>query len=157
MGCREAIFVDKSTFDFPIFLLFFNAKFPIFPIFSIPSFLFSYFLSNHAAGHPGIGFYEGRMRTSLDTQFLGLTEQGYRTVELNYSTARIIKRNALSRAFLYNNGVYYYFFQEVEQLQNEIDTLSRLRHPRIVRFHGSEQKGDVIYLFLDFMAGVRVF
>ena len=43
MGCRKAIFVDKSTFDFPIFLLFFNAKFPIFPIFSILSFLFSYF------------------------------------------------------------------------------------------------------------------
>ena len=39
----EAIFVDKSTFDFPIFLLFFNAKFPIFPIFSVRSFLFSYF------------------------------------------------------------------------------------------------------------------
>ena len=44
MGCREAIFVDKSTFDFPIFLLFFNAKFPI----------FLFFLSNHAAGHPDI-------------------------------------------------------------------------------------------------------
>ena len=59
---------------------------------------------------------------------------------------------------LYNNGVYYnYFFQEVKQLQNEIYKLSWLRHPRIVRFHGSEQKGDVIYLFLDFMAGVRVF
>ena len=55
MGCREAIFVDKSTIDFPIFLLFFNTKFPIFPVFSILSFLFSYFpifLSNHAAGHP---------------------------------------------------------------------------------------------------------
>ena len=26
-----------------------------------------------------------------------------------------------------------------------------------MRFHGSEQKGDVLYLFLDFMAGVRVF
>ena len=45
MGCREAIFVDKSTFDFPIFLLFLNAKFPIFPI-------FLFFFSNHAAGHP---------------------------------------------------------------------------------------------------------
>ena len=97
------------------------------------------------------------MRTSLDTQFLGLTEQGYRTVELYNSPARIIKRNAHFRAFLYNNGVYYYLFQEVKQLQNEIDKLSRLRHPRIVRFHGSEQKGDVLYLFLDFMAGVRVF
>ena len=43
MGCREAIFVDKSTFDFPIFLLFFNAKFPIFQI--IFPFYFSYFLN----------------------------------------------------------------------------------------------------------------
>ena len=54
MGCREAIFVNKSTFDFPIFLLFFNAKFPIFPIFSILSFLFSYFLSNYAPGHHAV-------------------------------------------------------------------------------------------------------
>ena len=43
------MFVDESTIDFPIFLLFFNIKFPIF---SIPSFLFSYFFNNHAAGHP---------------------------------------------------------------------------------------------------------
>ena len=98
------------------------------------------------------------MRTSLDTQLLGLTEQGYRTDELYNSPRRIIKRNALFRVVLFNNGpVYYYFFQEVKQLQNEIDKLSGLRHQRIVRFHGSEQKGDVIYLFLDFMAGVRVF
>ena len=53
MGCREAIFVDESTIDFPIFLLFFNTKFPIFPIFSILSFLFSYFFLNiHGARHP---------------------------------------------------------------------------------------------------------
>ena len=105
----------------------------------------------------GIGFYEGRVRASLDTQFLGLTEQGYRTVELYNSPGRIIKRNAVFRAFLFNNGVYYYFFQGVKQLENELVKLRRLRHPRIVRVHGSEQKGDVIYLFLDFMAGVRVF
>ena len=43
MGCRESILVEKSTIDFPIFLLFFNTKFPIFPIFSILSFLISYF------------------------------------------------------------------------------------------------------------------
>ena len=30
MGCSESIFVDKSTIDFPIFLLFLNTKFPIF-------------------------------------------------------------------------------------------------------------------------------
>ena len=53
MGCREAIFVDETTIDFPIFLLFLCTKFPIISIFSILSFLFSYFfLSNHAAGHP---------------------------------------------------------------------------------------------------------
>ena len=46
MGCRETIFVDESTIDFPIFLLFFNTKFPIFPIFSILSFLFFYFFEH---------------------------------------------------------------------------------------------------------------
>ena len=54
MGCSETIFVDESIIDFPIFLLFFNSRFPIFPVFSILSFLFSYFLfflSNHDAGH----------------------------------------------------------------------------------------------------------
>ena len=92
------------------------------------------------------------VRSSWDSQGRDIGELSHN------SPARIIKRNALFRAFLYNyNGVYYYFFQEVKQLQNEIDKLSRLRHPRIVRFLGSEQKGDVIYLFLDFMAGVRVF
>ena len=43
VGCREAIFVDKSTIDFPIFSYFFNTKFPVFPISSILSFRFSYF------------------------------------------------------------------------------------------------------------------
>ena len=52
----------------------------------------------------GIGFYERRMRTSLDTQLLGLTEQGYRTDEFYNSPRRIIKRNALFRAVLFNNG-----------------------------------------------------
>ena len=49
MGCREAIYVDESTIDFPIFLLFFNTKFPIFSIFSILSFLFSY-CSRYSSG-----------------------------------------------------------------------------------------------------------
>ena len=30
MGYGEDIFVEESTIDFPIFLLFFNANFPIF-------------------------------------------------------------------------------------------------------------------------------
>ena len=73
------------------------------------------------------------------------------------SPEKIINRNALFRALLFNNGVYCYFFQGVKQLENELVKLRRLRHPRIVRVHGIEQKGDVIYLFLDFMAGVRLF
>ena len=53
MGCRKTAFVDESTIDFPIFLLFFNTKSPIFPIFSILSFLISYFFfTNPGAGHP---------------------------------------------------------------------------------------------------------
>ena len=49
MGCRESIFFDKSTIDFPIFLLFFNTKF-FFSYFLNREFLI--FMSNHAAGHP---------------------------------------------------------------------------------------------------------
>ena len=52
MRCQEAIFVDRSTIDFPIFLLFFYAKFPIFPIFSVLSFLFSYFFEQQCHWTP---------------------------------------------------------------------------------------------------------
>ena len=51
MGCSESIFVDKrlSIIDFPIFLLFFNTKFPIF---SILNFLFSYFFEQPCCWTP---------------------------------------------------------------------------------------------------------
>ena len=57
MECREAIFVDKSAIDFLIFLLFFSKKFPIFPIFSIPSFLFSYFVEQPCHWTPWQNFF----------------------------------------------------------------------------------------------------
>ena len=78
MGCWEATFVDKSTFDFPIFLLCFNAKFPIFPIFSILSFLFSYFLSNHAAGHPEIVTLGSEPLSCLDFQSREIFQHAFR-------------------------------------------------------------------------------
>ena len=75
MSCREAIFVDKSTNDFPIFLLFFNLKFPIFPIFSILSFLFSYFLSNYAAGHPekAVAYQEPNVLSHIEEHYKNST------------------------------------------------------------------------------------
>ena len=93
------------------------------------------------------------IRSSWDSQSRDIGQFSY----IHNSPETIIKRNALFRAFLSNNGVYYYFFQGVKQLENELVKLRRLRHPRIVRVHGIEQKEDVIYLFLDFMAGVRLF
>ena len=91
MGCREAIFVDKSTIDFPIFLLFFNTKFPFFPVFSILSFLFSYFFEQPCCWTPCMWvppniwvmkttfrtclsqpllFFEEIYKTGLETRFL---------------------------------------------------------------------------------------
>ena len=72
MWCRESIFVEKSTIDFPIFLLFFNTKFPIFPIFSILSFPFSYLFEQPCRWTPcskGIGaavkfFTQGKIKTT---------------------------------------------------------------------------------------------
>ena len=52
MRCREAIYVDESTIDFPIFLLFLNTKFPIFPISESRVSYFPIFLSDQAAEHP---------------------------------------------------------------------------------------------------------
>ena len=50
MGCSETIFVDETTIDFPIFLLFFEYKVSYFSYFLNPE--FPIFLSNHAAGYP---------------------------------------------------------------------------------------------------------
>ena len=47
------------------------------------------------------------------------------------------------------------FFQEVENLKNEINILSTLKHERIVSFHGSIEQGCHLYLFMDFMAKVK--
>ena len=74
MGCRQTIVVDESNIDFSIiFLLFFNTKFPIFPIFSILSFLFSYFLSIHGAGHPV--FLSSRLRFLKLSVFVQFTPE----------------------------------------------------------------------------------
>ena len=57
MWCRDSIFVEKSTIDFPIFLLLFNTKLPIFPISSsILSFLFSYLFEQPYCGTPCIQY-----------------------------------------------------------------------------------------------------
>ena len=93
------------------------------------------------------------IRSSWDSQSRDIGQLSY----IRNNPETIIKRNALFRAFLFNNGVYYYFFQGVKQLENELVRLRRLRHPRIVHVYGMEQKEDFIYLFLDFMAGVRFF
>lgn len=47
------------------------------------------------------------------------------------------------------------FFYQVKALQNEISILKNVKHERIVTFYGSEEKDDHLYLFMDFMPGVR--
>ena len=45
----------------------------------------------------------------------------------------------------------------MKALKNEILILKKLTHERIVSYHGSEQKGGHLHLFMDFMAGVRAY
>ena len=80
MWCRESIFVEKSTIDFPNFLLFFNTKFPIFPIFSILSFLFYYLLEQPCRWTPcsketgaAVKFFYARREKTLGPRFLAKT------------------------------------------------------------------------------------
>ena len=102
----------------------------------------------------GIGFYEGcgrhLIRSSWDSQSGDIGQLSYIIAEQGSSK----EMHSLGLSY---SKIYYYFFQGVKQLENELVKLRRLSHPRIVRVHGSEQKGNFIYLFLDFMAGVRVF
>ncbi|XP_078441808.1 protein kinase superfamily protein isoform X2 [Wolffia australiana] len=39
------------------------------------------------------------------------------------------------------------------QLGQEIALLSRLRHPNIVRYHGSDMLGDKLYIYLEYVSG----
>ena len=101
MGCREAIFVDKSTFDFPIFLLFFNAKFPIFPIFSILSFLFSYFFEQPCRWTPWQRFVISRFhRVNVNHLFLHLLNS-CSSIETNFNVSTNIFRTLFSYFLLW--------------------------------------------------------
>ena len=116
MGCREAIFINKSTINFPIFLLFFKTKFPIFPIFSILSSYFPIFLSNHAAGHPEIE--SSTLKRTKDIYFIMLVLMHHRMLAVDWF--RITCGN------------------DWRPMQNEMATsLARSRlHHLIARLHG---------------------
>ena len=49
----------------------------------------------------------------------------------------------------------WFFFQEVNTLQNEISILQIVKHERIVSYNGSQQNGEYLDLFTEFMPGVR--
>ena len=102
MRCREAIFVDKSTIDFPMFLLFFNTKFPIFPFSQSCVSYFPIFLSNHAAGHP-----EKFLRLQKQPQLISLRgrrskgkEREFQAHEKHEGHARKQATTSLKHSFL---------------------------------------------------------
>ena len=102
MRCREAIFVDKSAIGFPIFLLFFNTKFPIFPFSQSWVSYFPFFLSNHAAGHP-----EKFLRLQKQPQLISLggrrskgKEREFQAREKHEGHARKQATTSLKHSFL---------------------------------------------------------
>ena len=93
MRCREAIFVDKSTINFPIFLLFFNTKFPIFPFSQSWISYFPIFLSYHAAGHP-----EKFLRLQKQPQLISLRDRHSKGKEREFQAREMHEGHARKQA-----------------------------------------------------------
>uniref|UniRef100_A0A2P2MVA3 mitogen-activated protein kinase kinase kinase n=2 Tax=Rhizophora mucronata TaxID=61149 RepID=A0A2P2MVA3_RHIMU len=47
--------------------------------------------------------------------------------------------------------------ESAKQLMQEIGLLSRLRHPNIVQYYGSEQVGDRLYIYLEYVSGGSIY
>ncbi|WCJ36682.1 Mitogen-activated protein kinase kinase kinase YODA [Euphorbia peplus] len=47
--------------------------------------------------------------------------------------------------------------ESAKQLMQEISLLSRLRHPNIVQYHGSETVGDRLYIYLEYVSGGSIY
>ena len=43
--------------------------------------------------------------------------------------------------------------EQVRGLQREISILQQIRHPNIVRYRGTEREGNVLRVFLEYVAG----
>ena len=44
----------------------------------------------------------------------------------------------------------------LRRFQREAQTLSKLQHPNIVRFYGTEQDGDLVYVLMDYVEGTTL-
>ncbi|KAL6132039.1 hypothetical protein ACLB2K_070410 [Fragaria x ananassa] len=47
--------------------------------------------------------------------------------------------------------------ESAKQLMQEITLLSRLRHPNIVQYYGSESVGDKLYIYLEYVSGGSIY
>ncbi|XP_071723998.1 mitogen-activated protein kinase kinase kinase YODA-like [Rutidosis leptorrhynchoides] len=47
--------------------------------------------------------------------------------------------------------------ESAKQLMQEINLLSRLRHPNIVQYYGSQKAGDRLYIFLEYVSGGSIY
>ncbi|KAH8492369.1 hypothetical protein H0E87_021794 [Populus deltoides] len=47
--------------------------------------------------------------------------------------------------------------ESAKQLMQEISLLSRLQHPNIVQYHGSETVGDRLYIYLEYVSGGSIY
>ncbi|XP_050225159.1 mitogen-activated protein kinase kinase kinase YODA-like [Mercurialis annua] len=47
--------------------------------------------------------------------------------------------------------------ESAKQLMQEISLLSRLRHPNIVQYYGSESVGDRLYIYLEYVSGGSIY
>lgn len=51
-------------------------------------------------------------------------------------------------------SLFFFFVQEVQSLEAEIETLRNLRHDRIVMYYGTERTADSLCIFMEYISGV---
>ncbi|CAH9059330.1 unnamed protein product [Cuscuta epithymum] len=115
--------------------------------------------SNSAAASPSVPRSPGRAETSTSTvsrwkkgKLLGRGTFGHVYVGFNSDNGEMC---AMKEVTLFSDDAK--SKESAKQLAQEISLLSRLRHPNIVQYYGSEMVGDKLYIYLEYVSGGSIY
>ncbi|XP_022873984.1 mitogen-activated protein kinase kinase kinase YODA, partial [Olea europaea var. sylvestris] len=128
-------------------------RLPLPPLTSSNSSMFSH--SNSAATSPSVPRSPGRVETLTSSgsrwkkgKLLGRGTFGHVYVGFNSETGEMC---AMKEVTLFSDDAK--SKESAKQLGQEITLLSRLRHPNIVQYYGSETVDDKLYIYLEYVSG----
>ncbi|KAJ8771473.1 hypothetical protein K2173_026650 [Erythroxylum novogranatense] len=115
--------------------------------------------SNSAAASPSVPRSPGRAENPLSPgsrwkkgKLLGIGTFGHVYVGFNSESGDMC---AMKEVTLFSDDAK--SMESAKQLMQEIVLLSRLRHPNIVQYYGSETVGDKLYIYLEYISGGSIY